>query len=299
MTPSSLRWGVLGVGRAGAARVRAMAEDPRAEAIIGWRGDPAGAGLQVASSGDEVLAAVDAVAVCTADHTHPRLVAQALEAGKHVICEFPLAGSARKARQLYALADRQDRVLHVEHIELLTPVARWMRAHARPGRFRGGALRFRGGLRTDAFSVAHANVARLHRLVDMVGLPRRFEIDEVSLTHLAGRLRYSGEAEVDFGFEMEEGAGRKLELNIDQEGGSIVVIGRFLMHRGAPVSLPAGPGLFLQDQLAATAHILDGAPLYVDRQRILDVLDLADRLHAVGEQKRIEALEKAPPAGEA
>lgn len=286
MSETTLFWGILGVGRAGSARARAIADDPRAEGVIGWRGDPAAAGLQVASSVEEVLDAVDAVAVCTSDHTHPRLVEQALKAGKHVVCEFPLAGSARKARQLFRLAEQQQRVLHVEHIELLTPIARWMRAHAAPARFRGGALRFRTRVRPEVFSVAHANVARLHRLVDMVGLPRRFDIDEVSLTHLAGRLRYGAESEVEFEFVMEDGAGRKLEMTIDQERGSMVVIGRHLLHRGVPVDLPEGPGLFLQDQLAATARILDGSPIYIDEQRIVDVLDLADRLHAVGEQLR-------------
>ena len=43
-----LRWGIIGVGRAGAARARALAADPRAEAVLGVRGDPVAAGLAAA-----------------------------------------------------------------------------------------------------------------------------------------------------------------------------------------------------------------------------------------------------------
>ena len=294
MVNERLRWGVLGVGRAGAARARALVADPRAEPVVGWRGDPASVGLAIAESADEVIDQVDAVAVCTPDHTHPRLVERALRAGKHVVCEFPLAGNARKARQLYALADEQGAVLHVEHIELLTPIARWMRAHASPQRFRGGALRFRTTVRPEVFSMTHANVARLHRLVDVVGFPRRFDIDAASLTELGGRLRYSGEAEVEFDFVMEPDAPRKLEMTLDHDNGSMLVVGAHLLYRGVPVALPKGPGLFDQDQLAASAAIMDGGPVYVDRERVVAVLELADRLNAVAEQRITAERERAP-----
>lgn len=45
---------------------------------------------------------------------------QALEAGKHVCIENPLALDAVEARNLYDLADKVDRTLHVQHIELLS-----------------------------------------------------------------------------------------------------------------------------------------------------------------------------------
>ena len=36
----SVRWGVVGVGRAGRARVNALRSDPRSTIVGGWRGDP-------------------------------------------------------------------------------------------------------------------------------------------------------------------------------------------------------------------------------------------------------------------
>jgi len=48
--------------------------------------------------------AVDAVDICTPNALHFAMAQDALEAGKHVICEKPLATSAEDARKLVALA---------------------------------------------------------------------------------------------------------------------------------------------------------------------------------------------------
>jgi len=54
----------------------------------------------------ELLAdpAIDAVHVCTPNVLHCTMVKAALEAGKHVLCEKPLARSAAEAREMAALA---------------------------------------------------------------------------------------------------------------------------------------------------------------------------------------------------
>ena len=43
----------------------------------------------------------------------------ALEADKHVVVEYPLSLDLAQAEALIALADERQRLLHVEHIELL------------------------------------------------------------------------------------------------------------------------------------------------------------------------------------
>jgi len=285
----TVRWGVLGLGRAGRARAKAIAADPRSTLACAYRGDATDLDVARVDSVDAVLDAVDAVAVCTPDHTHPRLVKRALEAGKHVVCEFPLAGNSHAARKLFNLADEQEKVLHVEHIELLTPVARWMRAHVRPSQICAGSVRFRSKVRPEVFSVAHANVARLHRIFDVGGEPRRFVLTHASLTELTGVFRMKGEADIAFSFEMEPGVARKMELTLDLgRRGMVLLMGGMLMHRGAPVDLPKGKPLFAADHDAAMGAILDGAPTYVDRARVLAVLGLADRLNAAASQMIVD-----------
>ena len=147
--PPGLRWGVIGPGRAGRARAAAIQADPRAELV--W-------------SAKELRGGVDAVAVCSPDRTHPEYVQRGLDAGLHVLCEFPVCRRAEQARAWF-----QTGRLHVEHIEVLdaaTPV-------------RQDATMFFRGADRESFSLYHRNVARLHRVVAACGWPRVVERDRL------------------------------------------------------------------------------------------------------------------------
>ncbi len=52
------------------------------------------------------LPGVDAVAVATPPHTHAAIVLEAIEAGKHVVCEKPFARNADEGRQMLEAAER-------------------------------------------------------------------------------------------------------------------------------------------------------------------------------------------------
>ena len=54
---------------------------------------------------------VDAVYIATPHHTHYHYAKEALLAGKHVLCEIPMALSGAEARDLYALAEARNLVL--------------------------------------------------------------------------------------------------------------------------------------------------------------------------------------------
>jgi predicted dehydrogenase len=84
---------------------------------------------------DEVLAdpGVDAVAFATPVATHYALVKQALEAGKHVLVEKPLAASVVQAVELAERAVVARRVLLVDHVFLYSPAVRKMAALVRAG----------------------------------------------------------------------------------------------------------------------------------------------------------------------
>lgn len=60
----------------------------------------AASGATVAASEDEVLDTCDAVYVCTWTSEHPRLVAKAVERGRPVFCEKPLAPDLARAEAL-------------------------------------------------------------------------------------------------------------------------------------------------------------------------------------------------------
>lgn len=76
---------------------------------------------------DEMLSTceLDAVAVATPVHTHYELAKKALEAGKHVLVEKPMASSTAQCDELIALADQKNLILMVGHTFLYSePVHR-------------------------------------------------------------------------------------------------------------------------------------------------------------------------------
>ncbi len=64
---------------------------------------------------------VDAVAIATPARTHLQVARQALEAGKHVLVEKPLATSYADAAELVDTAERLNRVLMCDHTYCYTP----------------------------------------------------------------------------------------------------------------------------------------------------------------------------------
>ena len=77
--------------------------------------------------------AVDAIAIATPVSSHYRLAKLALEAGKHVLVEKPLAASVREAEELVALARRAGRVLLVDHVFVHSPAVKKMAEVVRSG----------------------------------------------------------------------------------------------------------------------------------------------------------------------
>jgi predicted dehydrogenase len=70
---------------------------------------------------------IDAIAIATPVHTHYELGLAALEAGKHVLIEKPLAQTSEEARDLIEEAVRRNLVLLVDHTFLYTPAVRKIR----------------------------------------------------------------------------------------------------------------------------------------------------------------------------
>jgi len=133
-----VRIGVVGVGYWGPNLVRNLADLDSFE--IAYVCDKRPAALEpferrytTASSTtrfEELLAddGVDAVAIATPVSTHYALAKAALEAGKHVFVEKPLAASSDEVRELMELAEDRDRVLMPGHTFLYSPAVRTIKS---------------------------------------------------------------------------------------------------------------------------------------------------------------------------
>jgi glycerol-3-phosphate cytidylyltransferase len=87
----------------------------------------------VAESLPELLSEVDAVYVATPHATHGDLARQAMAAGKHVLCEKPLALTRAEAEDLYAVAEQHQVVLLEAIKTAFSPGFQRMVAVARSG----------------------------------------------------------------------------------------------------------------------------------------------------------------------
>ena len=111
----TLRIGVIGVGRIGRMHAGYIArQTPRAELsavsdVSVAAAEEVGAMYGVPALGaDEVIAASDAVAICTSTDTHVDYIIDAAEAGKAIFCEKPISLDLAQVERVAACLDRRD-----------------------------------------------------------------------------------------------------------------------------------------------------------------------------------------------
>lgn len=111
----TLRIGVIGVGRIGRMHAGYIArQTPRAELsavsdVSVAAAEEVGAMYGVPALGaDEVIAASDAVAICTSTDTHVDYIIDAAEAGKAIFCEKPISLDLAQVERVEAALDRRD-----------------------------------------------------------------------------------------------------------------------------------------------------------------------------------------------
>jgi xylose dehydrogenase (NAD/NADP) len=129
-----LQWGIIGPGRIAPRIVRALAGNSRSELravasrdLERGRQFAAEHGAAVAyGSYDELLAdpAIDVVYIALPNHLHAAWSIRALDAGKHVLCEKPLALTVADVDAIAAAARRNDRIaveafMYLHHLQTL------------------------------------------------------------------------------------------------------------------------------------------------------------------------------------
>ena len=121
-------------------------------------------------------ARIEAVVIATPARTHFTLARAALEAGKHVLVEKPLAMSSEEAESLIGLAEQRKRVLMVGHIFEFHPAVRMIKSLIETGEL--GELYYvystrvnLGRVQSDInalWSIAPHDVSILHYLLGCV-----------------------------------------------------------------------------------------------------------------------------------
>ena len=129
-----LKIGIIGCGKIAEVRhAPEYAENPNVELVAYFDTDLDRAqrladvyGGQVYPGVAELLdSGVDAVSVCVANRMHAQVTIQALEAGKHVLCEKPMSTTAGESRVMLEAAERAGKQLMIGLNQ------RYAKAHAR------------------------------------------------------------------------------------------------------------------------------------------------------------------------
>ena len=142
MTSERLRVGVIGAG-VGALHLAAYKQIPEVEivAVAGLDDDRVKrvaaeyAVPQTYREYEYMLAAanVDAVSICLPNYLHAPVAIAALEAGKHVLVEKPLARNAADAQQIVAAAQAHKQVLMISFDKRHRTDVQWIKAYIDSG----------------------------------------------------------------------------------------------------------------------------------------------------------------------
>jgi biliverdin reductase len=301
--------GIVGTGFVASLRAELLSQDPRVklQAIAGnylkAQAIAAEFGMRAYEFWSQLVIQpdIDLVIVATINRDHGAVVAQALNAGKHVIVEYPLCLAIAEATALVELARHKNLMLHIEHIELLGGVYQTVKqllpqigepvyiryVTQSPQAIAPDKWTYRPELFGFPFIAA---TSRLHRLIVPFG-----KVSSVSC-----QLRYFGEdlpdrytscvcnaqlefvsgAIADVNYTKGENfwkPERSLEIQATQ--GAILFDGESgkLITAAGETLLTAEPsrGLFKKDTDNVLAHLLEGQPLYTHNDTAVHALAVA------------------------
>lgn len=309
LTPP-LRVGLVGTGYVATRRAEALNKDNRAHLVAVAGHNPENTeffcktyGAYPLETWQQLVAepSLDIAIVSGINGDRGQIVGAALEAGKHVITEYPLSLNPAEAEALIELAKTRGQFLHVEHIELLGGLHSSMRqilpeigtvfyaryttlSPQRPAERRWSYHRNLFGFPLSAA------LSRIHRFTDLFGTVEavncrsRFweTTDEYySACLCAAQLKFSGGliAEITYGKgETVWTKERSFELHGDR--GLLVFEGETgMLVRGeekAPIEFESRRGLLAKDTQMALDCLLEGAPMYVSPEASLYALKVAD-----------------------
>lgn len=205
-----LKVGVIGVGGIAATHMPGWAESQHAEAVAGC--DVSEGALQswgekygvkkLSTKADDLIndPDIDIIDICTPNNYHAPLAIAAMKAGKHVICEKPLAPNPAVIRDMIAARDATGKMLMTAQHFRFSGVAKAMKAeldtgvlgeiyHARSWMLRRAAAPTRPGFILKEHATGGACIDIGVHILDLtlwfMGNPKPVSVTGVSRTELA------------------------------------------------------------------------------------------------------------------
>lgn len=251
---------------------------------------------------------IDLVIITAINRDHGAIAHAALQARKHVVVEYPLSVEVAEAEMLIQLAKAKGKMLHVEHIELLSGIHRAVKAAlpaiATPFYVRYNSLApqspappkwtYQPDLFGFPFIGALSRISRLTNLFGQVtsvsGQARFWDGTEgfYRTCVCTAQLRFASGLIADMVYGKGEAiwkADRTLEIRGD--AGAIVIDGEqgtlIQADQATPMDMGSRRGLFVQDMTMVLDHLTTGAPLYVTPEESLYALRVADAVRRAAE----------------
>jgi hypothetical protein len=265
-----IRMAICGLGSAGQSRMKAIEQFELVEcAGVISRRSKIGTVTFEAAMADPTI---DAIAISTENTDHGDRVHQCLEANKHVLCDYPLAFHAKQARELYALAKEKNKILHVEHISLLSTAHQKAQLEISSiGALKSGYYMFQAGCNEKLFDEDHWGplpflcLPRLLQLADLFG-PLTIQSGEVVINkpciEIKLKLEFSEGGILEFTERREPDLPRQRQLEVICEHSSYNWEAQ-----------PEQENLFLQDLSYFYERIHSDAECYYDEDMMVALIE--------------------------
>jgi biliverdin reductase len=310
---SKIRVGLVGVGYAAKTRAKALQSETiatKAELVAVCGHDPEKTAtfaqefncIAIANWQELVTTEnIDLVIIATINQDHGAIAHAALSQGKHVIVEYPLALDVSAAEAIIALAKTQNKLLHVEHIEILGGVHQALKQYlpdiGQPFYVRYTTIKpelpapRKWSYHHKMFGFPFmAALSRIHRLIDLFGQvltvnchQRFWQTDTeyyqgcLCVAQLEFRDGLLGEVTYGKGETLWQAERR---FTVHGENGGIMIDGEkgVLVKPGETTTLdiPSRRGLFAKDTDMVLSHLINGTPLYITPTESLYTLKVAD-----------------------
>ena len=317
-----IRVGIVGTGYAAKRRAETFIEDERSQLcyVTGHTPEKVAEFCQsynVSSyeNWQELVTdeSLDLVVICNANQLHGEITKLALENNKNVITEYPLSLDYLEAVKLLQLAEKKEKLLHIEHIEILggmhRAVQRYLPKIGRVfyGRYttidskKPAPKRWTFNQQLFGFPFKAA-LPRIHRFTHLFGEVKTvnchhkyWEREEKGYYHgclCDAQLLFKNDLIVDLIYGKGDifiKSDRTFELHGDK--GQIIfegMGGKLITEAGTqPIELESRRGLFAMDTRMVLDYLFDNKLLYIDPKSSLYALEIGEAAYQSATSEKI------------